>query len=131
MIGGSQAINRNGRLSAQAVRDHQDLIVNLIVQLHLGLRVILCIFFQEFHLESVDPAVIVHMIEKGFYAICQRNADDVHRPGIRRQNTQGNCFGAEINTGACLDSSRTRARTAVGATGKNEQGCQQEKYATR
>jgi len=68
VIGFSQGFDRERRRRAQAIGDHQHLVMNLLVLLHLNLWIVLRIFLQEVYLVAVDPAISIDVVKEHLHA---------------------------------------------------------------
>src|SRR2546425_9250331 len=100
MISGSQVFDGERRRGTQAIGDHRNLVMDLVIFLNLDLWVVLCILFEEFYLESVDTTIIIDGVEVDLNASCQRLAYGVcNRPRIRLQDTKRDSFVRDIATG--------------------------------
>src|SRR5260370_32327912 len=108
MIGVSQGFDREGRRRAQAIGDHQHLVMNLLVFLHLDLWIVLCIFPHEFYLVAVDPANSIDVVKKHLNAYRQRIPNrGCHRAGVRREYPQGDRLMRYIDATASFESTPT------------------------
>jgi hypothetical protein len=63
MIGGGQVFDSEGRRCAKAISDHQNLVVNLVVELNLDLWVVLRVLFKEFYLVAINPTISIDGVE--------------------------------------------------------------------
>ena len=89
---------------SQAVSYHQNLVMDLIVQLYLSLWVVLRIFLEEFHLVAIDPTIIIDVIKEHLNAARQRVPNrGRHRTRVGREYSQGDGLIRYIDTGTSFE----------------------------
>src|SRR5258708_36894941 len=93
---------------SQAVSYHQNLVMDLIVQLYLSLWVVLRIFLEEFHFVAIDPTIIIDVIKEHLNAARQRVPNrGRHGAGVGREYSQGDGLIRYIYTGTSFETTPT------------------------
>src|SRR5579859_5256705 len=106
MVLRGQVLDGKGGGRSQAIGDHQNLGMDLVIQLHLELRIVLRILLQELHLEAADSAIIIDVVEEYLHAIRQRVPNrGSDRAGVGRENAQRNGLVRYIDARANFESS--------------------------
>src|SRR5215469_5289150 len=104
MIGGGLVFDSEGSGRAQALGNHQDLVVDQVVLLNLDLWTVLCILLNQLDLEPIDAPVIVDGLEEDLYTARQRFAYRVcNRPGQWCQDAECERFVGQVDANTGLD----------------------------
>src|SRR5260221_186463 len=98
MIGGGLIFDGEGSGRAQALGNHQNLVVDQVVLLNLELRIVLCILLNQVDLEPIDAPVIFDGLEEALYPARQGFAYRIfNRPGQWCQDTECDCFVGQVD----------------------------------